>query len=252
VVPSFRGINAAHAKLAPKLRIGCYGGGTVNRTLLAVKLIDLRWITCSLGFLGSRAAVHAQEYDVWQCQCDTHLLGIDVDFNTARIDDYGQFLPFGKIDFTAAEAAPALASSVESPEIVFERGKGSWYSQFNGIHNWRDSGDAPNSNALGVPDYCQGISFYNHETLGKWFELYAPNGQSLLVQQTDIGPAPWTGRKIDIAAVTAERLGYSPENFPTNGSFAWRRADPPAQVASLSPCQQAKRWLQIRQEESRD
>jgi Domain of unknown function (DUF1906) len=248
IVQYFHGVNEMHAKYRPKIRIGCYGSGMVVNTLQAIKLIDLRWITCSLGFNGSRAAVRNQRYDGWQSQCDTHLLGVDVDLNTFRIDNYGQFAPWGTIDFTPEPRS--LAALTESPPSAFDRGKGSVYSQFHGTYNWVDDGDSPGSNALGVPDYCQGVSFYEHATLGKWFEVFAPNDHSLLLQQTDIGPAPWTGRKIDIASVSAERFGYSPSSFPTDGIFAWRRADPPPQVASLSPRQQAIRWLQIRQEET--
>lgn len=101
------------------------------------------------------------------------------------------------------------------------KGKGSWYSQYNGKYTWIDTGDKPNSNALGVPDDQQGCAFYNQSTLGKWFYVTAPNGRTLHLQQTDIGPHPDTGRKIDIAAVAAERYGYSPKNFPTDEIFSW-------------------------------
>jgi lysozyme len=146
--------------------------------------------------------------------------------------------------FTAAPSHPLDLSS-------FESGRGSWYSQFNGIYHWRDSGDTPGSSAMGVPDDCQGVSFYSHVTLGKWFELHAPNGNVSVEQQTDIGPAPWTGRKIDISAVCAERIGYSPNTFPDNGVFFWKLAAAPAQVAGLSPRQQATKWKEIRQEAAR-
>ena len=109
-------------------------------------------------------------------------------------------------------SAPAPAAS----------GKGSWYSQYEGKYSWVDTGDKPNSNALGVPDDEQGLAFYNQATLGKWFMVKAPNGKTLKLQQTDIGPHPNTGRKIDIAAVAAEAFGYSPKNFPTDAIFSWR------------------------------
>jgi hypothetical protein len=111
-----------------------------------------------------------------------------------------------------------------APVPVELRGKGSWYSQYKGKYTWIDTGDKPNSNALGVPDDQQGVAFYNQATLGKWFLVTAPNGQTLKLQQTDIGPHPKTGRKIDIAAVAAEQFGYSPSNFPTDGMFSWKAA----------------------------
>lgn len=118
-------------------------------------------------------------------------------------------------------ALDALTKAVPSEEM---RGKGSWYSQYKGKYTWVDEGDKPNSNALGVPDDQQGCAFYNQATLGKWFLVTAPNGQTLKLQQTDIGPHPRTGRMIDIAAVAAERFGYSPINFPTDGIFSWKAA----------------------------
>lgn len=119
----------------------------------------------------------------------------------------------------APEAAPTTSSA-----------KGSWFSQYKGKYEWVDDGDAPGSSALGVPDDKQGIAFLERSTLGKWFDVTAPNGKTLRLQQTDIGPAKWTGKGIDIAAVAAERFGYSPSNFPTGGIFSWRPAGgkPPA------------------------
>lgn len=100
-------------------------------------------------------------------------------------------------------------------------GKGSWFSHYEGKYSWVDTGDKPNSNALGVPDDQQGCAFYDQRTLGECFYVTAPNGRTLKLQQTDIGPHPRTGRKIDIAAVAAERFGYSPDNFPTDEIFTW-------------------------------
>ena len=129
---------------------------------------------------------------------------------------------------------------------IFQSGRASWYSQFSGKYEWRDSGDKPGSAALGVPDDAQGISFFNHATLGKWYEVHAPNGAVSIEQQTDIGPSPNTGRTIDISSAAAERFGYSPNNFPTDTTFSWRPIDPPQVVASLSPQQQAMRYRDMR------
>ncbi len=108
-------------------------------------------------------------------------------------------------------------------------GKGSWYSQYDGQFRWVDKGDRPGSNKLGVPDSQQGFAMYSNTTLGKWRDVKAPNGMVLRLQQTDIGPHPNTGRKIDIAAVAAERFGYSPKNFPTDGVFYWGKIVEPQQ-----------------------
>lgn len=100
-------------------------------------------------------------------------------------------------------------------------GKGSWYSQFQGQYSWIDHNDKPNSNALGVPDNEQGFAMLDRSGLGKWRYVTAPNGITLLLRQTDIGPTAATGRMIDIAAVAAEKFGYSPGNFPTDEIFSW-------------------------------
>src|SRR5262249_61267114 len=101
---------------------------------------------------------------------------------------------------TSAPSAPTQPAST----APVSSGKDSWYSQYEDQYSWVDRGDEPNSNKLGVPDDQQGCSFYNQATLGHWFDVTAPNGVVLRLQQTDIGPSPRTGRKIDIAAVSAE------------------------------------------------
>src|SRR6476469_4773513 len=96
---------------------------------------------------------------------------------------------------------------------------GSWYSQLP-FAGFIDREDRPGSNALGVPDSQQGIALPTRRGLGKWF-LVTPPGQSqpFPLQQTDTGPAPWTGRGIDISAAGAHQMGYTPKNFPTDASF---------------------------------
>jgi hypothetical protein len=133
------------------------------------------------------------------------------------------------------------------PETFSNSGKGSWYSQFNGKYDWVDDDDEPNSNALNVPDSAQGISFYDRSTLGRWFEVKAPNGKVSTEQQTDIGPNPRTGRKIDISAAAAERLGYSPRNFPTDSIFYWRQIETPTNIRNLDRKTQAIRYRDLRE-----
>ncbi len=152
-----------------------------------------------------------------------------------------------------AQHLPTHPPAIVPPSApAWASGKGSWYSQYRGKYVWRDSGDAPGSAALGVPDEQQGVSFYNHPTLGKWFEVQAPNGATSIEQQTDIGPAPWTHRSIDISSAAAERFGYSPQNFPTDSVFKWRPIDPPPAVVGLSPAQQARKYWELRNLKSPD
>jgi uncharacterized protein (TIGR02594 family) len=129
-----------------------------------------------------------------------------------------------------------------STDATVSSGRGSWYSQFTGKSKWVDPGDKPNSNALGVPDWAQGCAFFDRSTLGHWFVVTAPNGISLLMPQTDVGPSPNTHRKIDISAHMAEAFGYSRTDFPTDGIFKWVPAAPPAGLEHLTPRQQAIQW----------
>jgi len=138
------------------------------------------------------------------------------------------------------KAVPILAHS--STYATVSSGRGSWYSQYSGTYNWVDSGDEPGSNKLGVPDWAQGCAFFDRSTLGDWFVVTAPNGISLPMPQTDIGPNPSTGRKIDISSHMAEAFGYTPRNFPTDGLFTWVPAAPPAGMEHLTPKQQAIQW----------
>lgn len=98
--------------------------------------------------------------------------------------------------------------------------RGSWYSQLPG-KGWVDKGDRPGSNALGVPDSQQGIALPSRKTLGKYFRVTGPDGKTAILQQTDIGPAKFTKRGIDISAAGADQMGYTPRNFPTNGNFTY-------------------------------
>lgn len=139
-----------------------------------------------------------------------------------------------------------LATNSAADESALMRGKGSWYSQYKGKYKWRDLGDKPNSNKLGVPDDCQGISFLDRSRLGKWFEIHAPNGRISIEQQTEIGPASWTGRAIDISAVCAERMGYSPKTFPTDAIWKWRPVATPSEIAGLTAQEQAIRFKTLR------
>ena len=152
----------------------------------------------------------------------------------------------------AKSSVEASRRSPEATVVVTEAwprsGRGSWYSQYRGKYTWIDNGDAPGSAALGCPDEAQGVSFYDRSTLGSWFLVEAPNGVASLEQQTDIGPSPRTGRTIDISAAAAERFGYTPRNFPTDGIFRWRPAGVPVTVAHLSPKEQASAYYALRQE----
>lgn len=100
----------------------------------------------------------------------------------------------------------------ENPLIV----KGSWFGNSPG---WVDESDS-GLQASGLPVAGNpGIALPSHATLGHWFDVTAPNGQTYRLQQTDVGPAKWTGRGVDINSPAAQLMGYSPKNFPTDAEF---------------------------------
>jgi hypothetical protein len=47
-------------------KVGCYGSGYTCNQLLAAKLIDYTWITCSSGFRDSKTVIQQGTYDIWQ------------------------------------------------------------------------------------------------------------------------------------------------------------------------------------------
>lgn len=72
--------------------------------------------------------------------------------------------------------------------------------------------------ASGKPVSSGGIAVYNQATLGGWWAVTFPNGRTVTLQQNDIGPAPWTGRVVDVEASSLGAAGYSESNFPTNST----------------------------------
>ena len=72
--------------------------------------------------------------------------------------------------------------------------------------------------ASGAPTSTPGIAVYNQSTLGGYWLLRMPNGHGVVVKQTDIGPAPSTGRTFDFTYSLLPLLGYNTSNFPTNQS----------------------------------
>lgn len=96
---------------------------------------------------------------------------------------------------------------------LFTQGKASW---FGGPNDGMNIGTA-----TGVPDTTPGIALYNQGTKNKYFNVYAPNGRWHKERQIDIGPAPWTGKILDITSAALSHFGFNEGNFPT-GVGNWR------------------------------
>lgn len=89
-------------------------------------------------------------------------------------------------------------------------GKTSW---FGGPNDNQNTGTA-----LGLPDTVRGLAVYNRSTLGGYWRVRWPNGRVTVERQVDIGPAPWTNRKIDFTSAAIRAAGYSEKNFPTDST----------------------------------
>src|SRR5438552_3604599 len=90
-------------------------------------------------------------------------------------------------------------------------GKTSW---FGGPNDSTDSGHTASGGTTKEP----GIAIYNKATLGGYWRVTTPNGRTAVLRQTDIGPAPWTGRKVDVTYSALGHLGYNEHNFPTDST----------------------------------
>jgi hypothetical protein len=101
IVPYFEGVQEVFK--GEGYRVGAYCSGQCADQLTAIWPDMLIWITCSLGFAGTRAVLTAGEFDLFQGTfnplahgCDKTLAGLSVDFNTPRTNehDWGAFVPW--------------------------------------------------------------------------------------------------------------------------------------------------------------
>ena len=89
--------------------------------------------------------------------------------------------------------------------------------------SWFGGPDDPTSGpttASGKPVTDPGIAVYDTATLNGYWRVHFPNGRTAVLQQTDIGPAPWTGRVLDVLYSALPYLGYTEQNFPTDSQIS--------------------------------
>jgi hypothetical protein len=94
ILPYFRGVYRAFKESKRTYRVGAYCSGLCADALRKEFPEILIWITCSMGFAGSREWVKAQKYDLWQTKCDVMFKGLDCDFDKPGREDWGQFVPY--------------------------------------------------------------------------------------------------------------------------------------------------------------
>lgn len=102
--------------------------------------------------------------------------------------------------------------SVSSIVGAAQSGKISWFG------GPQDSSSGPTTSS-GAPVSYPAISTYNQATKGGYWLVHMPNGRTAVLKQTDIGPAPWTGRNFDFTYTALPLLGYSTGNFPTDANI---------------------------------
>jgi hypothetical protein len=88
--------------------------------------------------------------------------------------------------------------------------------------------------ADGKPVSDPGIAVYNTATLNGYWQVTFPNGRTAILQQTDIGPAPWTGRALDVLYSALPYIGYTEQDFPTGAQITAHYLGTSSKLASVA------------------
>jgi hypothetical protein len=110
------------------------------------------------------------------------------------------------------------------------RVKGSYFGNYQGKYNWVDKMDSGKQASGKSVQEAPGIALPSRKTLGQLFDVTTPDGRVFTAKQTDLGPARWTKRGVDVNSALAEQMGYTPDRyrgpgrnpFPTDKHFAVR------------------------------
>jgi glycoside hydrolase-like protein len=100
VLPYFASITTAFAGAELNYRHGVYGSGNVCDAVLAASLAGLSWLSCSMGWGGSRSYLAANAWALRQ-HVPATLCGIDCDADDAN-GEFGDFVPFAAPEPAAA------------------------------------------------------------------------------------------------------------------------------------------------------
>ena len=115
---------------------------------------------------------------------------------------------------------PSGGGAVDPSQLA---GGGAGQVSLTGKISWFGGPNDPSAGSMtasGAPISEPGIAVYNRQTLGGYWQVTMPNGHQAVLKQTDIGPAPWTGRKVDFTYSALPQLGYSEQNFPTDATIS--------------------------------
>lgn len=100
---------AYHNLVSPLYRVGCYGSGYCCDVLKSKGLIEIRWLTCSIGFTGTRESIAAGRYDLLQ-KLPRNQYGLDTD-----PDNLPQAAPGVDLGFFVPGIAPPVSINENSP-----------------------------------------------------------------------------------------------------------------------------------------
>jgi hypothetical protein len=103
--------------------------------------------------------------------------------------------------------------------------RASWFGNAPGWKDPTDSGLQAGGRSVAE---APGIALPSRSTLGSQFDVTTPKGRTFRETQTDVGPAKWTGRGVDINASAAAEMGYTPQTFPTDATFRVKQVTGPA------------------------
>jgi hypothetical protein len=120
--PAISAYAAAFRAAAGYLRLGAYANGYTCNRLKSDGLIELRWLTCSTGFAGTKDAIARHQYEILQA-LPTKVDGLDTDPDTLNVanGDFGSRVPFAPSPPTAP-AAPVVAQHPSiAPVSLVER-----------------------------------------------------------------------------------------------------------------------------------
>lgn len=110
---------------------GVYGSGTVGDRLKAAALVEHVWLSGSLGWSGTRAALEAGRWSIFQkyLHITSEIGGFGCDGNVANPahDNYGQFSGSGPAVSARGEGVAALYRVTARPDLNLRGGPGSEY-----------------------------------------------------------------------------------------------------------------------------
>lgn len=112
---------------------------------------------------------------------------------------------------SSSPAASTPAPTATPGQVL--AGRVSWFGGPN------DPTSGPTT-ASGEPVTVPGIAVFNTATLGGYWRVTFPNHRTAILRQTDIGPAPYTGRVLDVLYSALSAIGYSEHDFPTDSTIA--------------------------------